>query len=234
MQVVGHIRSIWRYPVKSMAGERLESAPVTLQGITADRMYAFVQAGSASPFPWLTGREMPSLLQYQPVWVPGDRPSLRVRAPSGHEWPIDAPELGAEIEATSGLSVHLLPNYRGSFDVAPLSFISHATVDAIAKASGTPSEPGRFRMNFYVDTTGGESFAEDQWVGRILRVGDTVRVAVTEQDQRCQMITLDPVNSVAAPEVLKAAGNLNGANAGVYAAVLVPGEVREGDTITLE
>ena len=67
MTRVGRIVSAWRYPVKSMAGERLESAPVTLQGIEADRMYAFVQAGSPSPFPWLTGRELPSLMRHQPV-----------------------------------------------------------------------------------------------------------------------------------------------------------------------
>ena len=48
---VGRITSASRYPIKSMAAEPLETATVTLQGLAADRSYAFVQAESRSPFP---------------------------------------------------------------------------------------------------------------------------------------------------------------------------------------
>lgn len=234
MTVVGTITSAWRYPVKSMAGEALETANVTLQGIQADRMYAFVQAGSQSPFPWLTGRELPSMLYYRPSWTEGERPGVEVLTPSGDRWPVASDELRAELERESGRPVFLLPNYRGSFDVAALTFISGATINRIAEASGTPPEPKRFRMSFYVDTDSGEPFAEDQWVGKVLRVGDNLRVAITERDKRCVMITLPQGEGGNAPEVLRAAADLNEAMAGVYGSVLTPGQVRPGDTIRIE
>ncbi len=62
MQSVGVIRQLTRYPVKSMQGEALPFAALTLQGFAEDRRYAFVQATSRSPFPWLTVRELPELL----------------------------------------------------------------------------------------------------------------------------------------------------------------------------
>ncbi len=229
---LGRIRSIWRYPVKSMAGEQLPAADVTLQGLAGDRMYAFVQAGSSSPFPWLTGREMPSLLQYHPRWREAKPPRLDIRTPAGDELPIESDELRVEVAAASGRDVFLLPNYRGSFDVAPITLISDATIDRIAEASQTPPNPGRFRMNFYIDT-GGEPFAEDAWVGRTLRLGD-VRIAVTERDRRCAMVTLDPASSNASPAVLRATADLNDAYAGVYAVVLIPGQVREGQELVAE
>ena len=234
MTRVGRIVSAWRYPVKSMAGERLESAPVTLQGIEADRMYAFVQAGSPSPFPWLTGRELPSLMRHQPVWSSDDRPQLSVRTPDGAEYPIASDELRAELEAAAGRELFLLPNYRGSFDVAAITMISRATVSHIAEASDTPEEPQRFRMNFTVETEDGAPWGEDAWVGCTVRIGEDVRVAITERDKRCAMITLAPHGGNPLTRVLTVVAQENDATAGVYASVLTPGAVSDGDEVAIE
>jgi uncharacterized protein YcbX len=234
MTQVGTIASAWRYPVKSMAGERLAVAPVTLQGIEADRMYAFVQAGSTSSFPWLTGRELPGMLRYEPVWSAGESPSLGVRTPEGAAYPIGSDELLAGLEAASGRRAYLLSNYRGSFDVAAITLMSNATVARIAESSETPAEPLRFRMNFYIDTNEVEPWGEDLWVGHTLRLGDDVRVAVTERDKRCAMVTLAPHGSDPITRVLTVIAEENAATAGVYASVLTPGAVREGDPVVLE
>jgi MOSC domain-containing protein len=234
MTQVGRITSAWRYPIKSMAGEQLQTAMVTLQGIAADRMYAFVQAESQSPFPWFTGREHHSLLRYEPVWSSDERPRLSVRTPGGGDHAVASEELRRELEEAAGMPLFLLPNYRGSFDVAAISLMSHATVDRIAEASETPGEPGRFRMNFYIETSDGEAFGEDAWVGRTVRIGESVRVAVTEQDPRCAMVTIAPHGGDPMTPVLTAIAELNDAKAGVYGSVLTPGEVREGDAVVLE
>lgn len=234
MARVGRVASAWRYPVKSMAGEALAEAPVTLQGVAHDRLYAFVQAESSSTFPWLTGRELAGMLRYEPRWIAGERIGLTVRTPSGAEHAITADALRDELAAESGRAVRLLANYRGSFDVAAVSLMSLATVDGIAEASGTPPEPGRFRMNFYVETDEGTPFAEDAWVGRVLRIGDAVRVAVTERDRRCAMVTLAPHGGAPLTPVLRAIAELNDATAGVYGAVLTPGTVRPGDEVVIE
>jgi len=234
MQQVGTIASAWRYPVKSMAGERLEVAAVSLQGVAADRGYAFVQAESKSPFPWLTGRELPALFHYRPVWTADERPSLRVTTPDGAEYDIASDELRQELAAASGRPLFLLRDHRGSFDVAPLSLMTLATVEGIAEASGTEPEIARFRMNFYIDAPDAATFSENAWVGRVLRVGDSVRIGITERDSRCAMITLSPHGGEPLTEVLRAVAQLNDNNAGVYGAVLATGEVRAGDPIYLE
>jgi len=234
MTKVGTIASAWRYPVKSMAGERLATAPVTLQGVQADRMYAFVQAASASPFPWLTGRELPSMMQHQPAWSSDDRPVLSVRTPAGAQHPIGSDELRAALEEASGREAYLLPNYRGSFDVAAITLMSTATVARIAEASDTPEEPQRFRMNFYVETDNGAPWGEDTWVGHTVRIGESVRVAVTERDKRCAMITLAPHGGDPLTRILTIVAEENDAHAGVYGSVLTAGAVNEGDEVHLE
>lgn len=236
MQRVGVIRIVARYPVKSMRGEAYASLPLTLQGFEEDRRFAFVQAESRSAFPWLTAREMPELLRWQTsVEKPGTPDvAVSVTTPSGERWPIASSELRQAIEKRFGKPVFLLRDYRGSFDVANVSLISEQTIQRIAEESQTEANPWRFRPNLLVKVEGGEAFDELKWVGRVLRLGDKARIAVTEVDERCVMITLDPTTTGPAPQILKCVVQQHNKRAGVYATVLTPGEVRTGDGINLE
>lgn len=224
---------VWRYPVKSMAGERLAATTLTFQGIPGDREYAFVKASSSSPFPWFTGRDLPSLLHYQAAQRGEEKASVVVRTPAGRELAIESDELRLELAAASGEPLYLLRDYRGSFDVAPVSVMALSTASQIADVTGTADDPLRYRMTLLVETASDRAFAEDSWVGRELQLGESARIAVTEPDKRCVMITLDHPTSAGSPEILKAAARLNNAGAGVYAVVTRPGLVREGDAIVL-
>ena len=128
----------------------------------------------------------------------------------------------------------MLRDYRGSYDVAPVSLISRQTIARIAEESETKEDPWRFRPNLLVDLEVGEAFDELNWVGRILRVGNAARIAITEVDQRCMMINLDPASGKASPSILRCVVQQHAQCAGVYATVLTPGEVRVGDTVSLE
>jgi uncharacterized protein YcbX len=55
MGQLGILQAIYRYPVKSMAGEELEKVFVGYGGIMGDRVYAFVRAKGIKGFPWHTG-----------------------------------------------------------------------------------------------------------------------------------------------------------------------------------
>jgi uncharacterized protein YcbX len=67
MTVVGRVAALWRYPVKSMAGERVDAADVSWHGLAGDRRWAFIRDGQVrSGFPWLTIRELPELAHYRP------------------------------------------------------------------------------------------------------------------------------------------------------------------------
>jgi uncharacterized protein len=68
--VIGRVVGLWRYPVKSMAGEPLEAVDVSWHGLTGDRRWAFVQPDMPrSGFPWLTIRELPVLAHYRPTFA---------------------------------------------------------------------------------------------------------------------------------------------------------------------
>jgi uncharacterized protein YcbX len=236
MQSAGVIRQLGRYPVKSMRGEALPATTLTLQGVPEDRRYAFVQATSRSSFPWLTARELPELLCYGASVEETGPPevAVTVTTPSGEKWPVASDELRRALEARSGRALFLLRDYRGSYDVAPISLISRQTITRIAEESDTREDPLRFRPNLLVDLESGQAFDELNWVGRILRVGNAARIAITEVDQRCMMITLDPASGKASPGILRCVAQRHAQCAGVYATVLTPGEVRVGDTVVSE
>jgi len=236
MQTVGVIRQLARYPVKSMRGETLPATTLTLQGLPEDRRYAFVQRASRSSFPWLTARELPEMLLYAPSVEGSGTPevAVTVTTPGADQWLVDSDELRRALESHSGRELFLLRDYRGSYDVAPVSLISRQTVSRIAEETGTQEDPWRFRPNLLLDLEGGEAFAELEWVGRVVRVGETARLAITETDQRCMMITLDPASAQANPVVLRCVVQQHRQCAGVYATVLTVGDVRLGDRVALE
>jgi hypothetical protein len=96
-------------------------------------------------------------------------------------------------------------------------------------------EVRRFRPNIVVETGSGEKdFVENTWIGKILAIGDTVRVSITGPCPRCVMTTLPQSDLPRDPGILRAAAQHNRANVGVYASVLQGGEVRRGDSITME
>jgi uncharacterized protein YcbX len=77
-----------------MRGEPLFATTLTLQGVPADRRYAFVQTASRSSFPWLTARELPELLCYcTSVAESGAQEAVvTVTAPGGKTFPITSGE----------------------------------------------------------------------------------------------------------------------------------------------
>jgi uncharacterized protein YcbX len=232
VEVIGKLRTIARYPVKSMRGEELESVPVGLQGLPGDRAYAFVQEGVHTPFPWLTARQYQGLLSYQPVWRDADgRPELEIFRSGEAPLAITDSALRQRIELESGRQVRLHADHRGNHDVAYVSVITTATIRRLSEEGGVAADHRRFRMNFVVDSDL-PAFAEREWSGRELRIG-TCRLIVTEPDQRCVMVTFDPETGEGTPAVLKAAGALNKSSAGVYASVANAATVSVGDEVTI-
>ena len=85
---IGQVEAIFRYPVKSMAGERVEVADPGWHGIDGDRRLALRRTQERSGFPWLSASKLPELLLFTPVrhedGVEGDLPT-HVRTPEGKE-----------------------------------------------------------------------------------------------------------------------------------------------------
>ena len=232
MTVVGRVARLWRYPVKSMAAEALDGVEVSWHGLAGDRRWAFIRAGQVrSGFPWLTIREQPELAHYRPRFAEPDRPNASatlVRTPGGGELDVADPALAAEL----GPGVQVIKQDRGVFDTMPLSLLSTQTLAGLGRLVGADLVVKRFRPNLLVEADAGE-FPEDAWVGRVLRIG-ALRMRVDQRDQRCVMVTIDPVTLVRNPAILRAIARDRDARVGVYGTTVEPGRVTVGDPVELE
>jgi len=238
-QEIGHIKALFRYPVKSMAGVRLDSASLGWHGLSGDRRFAFRRLVDQSGFPWLTASRLPELLLYKPVGeaeVDKNLPT-HIRTPEGAELELQSDDLRNEITRRHGSPVQLMQLKQGIFDEAAVSLINVTTIREVERAADRRLDVLRFRPNILIESNGVEPFAEDQWVGKTLRFGtddDGPAVSVTMRDLRCVMINLDPETAEADSSVMKAALRLNANHAGVYATVIRSGELRIDQKIYLD
>ena len=233
MTVVGYVAGLWRYPVKSMAGESLDDAEVSWNGLAGDRRWAFIRGHRVrSGFPWLTIRDLPELAHYRPRFAEPDRPNASptlVRTPNGGELDVAAPALAAEL----GPGVRVIKQDRGVFDTSPLSVITTQTVTSLGTLAGVELDVLRFRPNLLIEASGEEAFPEDAWVGCVLRVGG-MRIRIDRRDKRCVMVNIDPLTLNRNPAVLRAIARERGACLGVYGSTTQPGRVLVGDPVMID
>lgn len=234
MNEIGRIREIYRYPVKSMAGARLDSVSLGWHGIEGDRRLAFVRRDVHNDYPFLSASKLSSLITYKPLAAEGEKLPTIVRTPAGEELEIRGESLRAELAKAYGGPVELMELRTGIFDEACVSIITCAAIDSVSTAAGVPSDARRFRPNFVIEGISGQPFPEDEWIGEIIRFGEGAaapEVSVTRRDIRCSMINLDPVTAAQDPRMMKAAVRLNENCAGVYATVIRTGTVAVGDKV---
>ena len=236
---LGHISAIFRYPIKSMTGERLDSARLGWHGIEGDRRLAFRRLADRGAFPWLTASRLPELLLYEPVGrhdETDERLPTHVRTPDGRELGIADEALVKEIATRHRGDVELMHLSHGIFDEAAISVIASGTIQSIAREAGHDADIRRFRANLVIETEGARAFEEDRWVGKILEFGSEVTgpaINVTMRDKRCVMINLDPDTAEANAEVMQTVIRMNENHAGVYGTVVRTGELRVGQVVNL-
>lgn len=261
MKVIGSVESLWRYPVKSMGGEELNELFAGFSGIYGDRCYAFRSSAARKGAPYLSAGLQQQLLRCRPRFRYPDRaarpPNLAeamtiapgityanadwrdlmvdVVLPSGAIVSIDDPALiemlGKGIDKNNVLT--LVRSDRALTDCRPLSLVSMQTIRQFEGEVKIPLDKRRFRSNIYVDLPSGAGFAEDEFVGRRLRLGSQAVIAVLERDLRCKIISLDPDTGDHNPQVLRTAVETHNSFVGVYCAVLVEGCIAKGDPIKL-
>jgi uncharacterized protein YcbX len=239
---LGRISAIFRYPVKSMAGESLAVAMLGWHGIEGDRRVAVRRLNDKSGFPWLTASKLPQLLLYKPLCRDNKNPELptHIRTPEGKEYELGSEELRVDIAGLYGDDVELMNLKHGIFDEGLVSVISVGTVHSIEREAGREVNLRRFRPNVVIETLGTDPFEEDKWVGQSLMFGDansgtvpTAVIKVTMRDERCVMVNLDPDSAERDSEVMKTIVRLNDNYAGVYGTVIKAGELRVGQVVTL-
>ena len=240
-EVVGRIKAIYRYPVKSMCGEPLDQAQLGFLGFVGDRRFAFIQTEDRTGFPWLTGREYPRLVRYTPTFndiAAPNKSSVRVRTPEGLDLPLESAELREHLEQASGHALHLLRlDFNRTYDAGDVSVITTGTLASLSELVGRQVGARRFRPNIVVETTPDVGvFPEGSWVGGSLVFGDGAdapAIRVQMNDPRCKMVDIDPETGTPQPGVLAAIVRERGGEAGVYGVIERTGTVMVGAPASL-
>jgi uncharacterized protein YcbX len=228
---VGRVVGLWRYPVKSMAGEPLAEADVSWHGFAGDRRWAFVRDGiPQSGFPWLTLRERADLNHFRPSFVDPaqpDKSATMVRTPSGTVFDVTDPALAAELYPQGA---RVIKQNRGIFDTFPLSLITTQTIARLGESVGARLDVQRFRPNILVEAADDAPFAEDEWVGRVLSIGG-MAMRIDKRDGRCVVITIDPLTTQRNPTILRTVARDRQGCLGVYGSTVRPGRVALNDPV---
>ena len=215
---------IWRYPVKSMAGERLDACAITASGLEGDRRWAFIDQSPARAGKWFNIKQHAPLMTYHARLVDGE---LEVVAPDGARVALDERLVRRfEDEAQRPVQLRELPGEN--FDAAHVLIVNLATVQAFALEAGMRIDPRRFRANLYVD--GLEPEEELRWLGRVIRAGDA-ELEVVDRCERCKVITMDPDTTEARPVLLRLLVEKHDERLGMYCRVVRPGRVAAGDFV---
>jgi uncharacterized protein len=166
-------------------------------------------------------------------------PDVEDLDPDGHRDTVTESKLGAAFFAQAGIPS---PVPAGSFlDLFPVSVLTTSTLARLqALRPESRFDERRFRMNVIVDTPA-DGFVENEWTGRSLQIGDTVRLTVFLPDPRCVMTTLAQGDLPKDTEILRTLVRNNRVDvagglypcAGVYAVVEAAGNIRAGDQVLL-
>jgi len=208
------IKELWRYPVKSMAGERVTQIQVGELGFADDRK-VLVRAGNGRV---LTSRTHHQLLGLKGTLGADGQPQI-----SGHVW--DSPEALALVRKAVGADAELF-YYDGPerFDVLPLLVATDGAIGYMGFDSR------RLRPNIIVG--GAEGLQERQWPGHRLRIGEAV-IRAAQLRGRCVMTTYDPDTLKQDMGVLRSIVRKLGGVMALDSAVVSGGLIREGDLVTL-
>jgi MOSC domain-containing protein len=200
-----HITELWRYPVKSMAGERLKEADVLEDGIVGDRVVHVVNDVGRV----VTSRTNPVLLSYRAT-LGGDGGPLI----NGRPW--------RDVEVPVGNLVR--DDGVERFDVLPLLVATDGAIAAFGH------DGRRLRPNIVIG--GVEGLAERGWEGRQLRAGEVV-IGIQDLRERCIMTTFDPDTQEQDVDVLRKIRREFAGLLALNCYVIKPGKLAVGDPVEL-
>lgn len=204
---------LWRYPVKSMAGEPLTSATLTERGVPGDREV------------WVRGPEgvRTARRQYRLLGLRGTRSPEGEVLVNGYPW--DSARVADLVREAAGEDAWLERAPAGAqFDILPLLVATDGAVAAFGR------DVRRLRPNLLID--GVDGMAETTWEGATLQIGEA-SIYLDSLRGRCPMTTVDPDRITRDPDVLRDIGRRFGGKLALNAAVERAGRITVGDAVRL-
>lgn len=210
-----HVSEIWRYPIKSLKGERLQETEITRLGIPGDRQIAVIRTINGR---FLTSRSRPKLLGLQGSINADGVPTI-----NGHPWnSAQALQLVHEA-AGEPVTLQQIPAPQ-AFDILPLL----VATDGAARYLNIDHR--RLRPNILLADV--PELEERNWPGRTIAIGD-VRIHAEKLRDRCVMTTFDPDTQIQDPSVLlRIVRELDGSTA-LDSSVITSGKIRVGDPVVI-
>jgi uncharacterized protein len=219
------VEQIWRYPIKSIGGEKLQLSYADENGLRGDRVWAVHddagKLGSGKDSRRFT--RILGLLNLSASYV-DDVPVLV--GPEG-SYPVpDAAD--AYLQAMTGRSLHVRRDTGVMyFDEVPFSLVGTATLDWLASRVSVAVDARRLRPNIVVRTE--EPFAEEAWIGRTVRIGE-VEAIFDRVFMRCVMVNMAQPG-LPAGKVLKKIGQRGDPCMAIGGHICTPGVIRVGDNV---
>jgi uncharacterized protein YcbX len=231
MEFIGTVKSLWRYPVKSMNGEICRDLLFENRGVVGDRLFAVKNEHGKFGSGKTTRRfvQIDGLFRFRAVYDGG---VPVVTFPDGRSVRGDDSSIHSELSRTLDQPVTLAEEQSIShFDDAPVHLITTASLNWLrAKLPGSVVDERRFRPNVVIETEGSE-LVEREWVGRTLRIGKRVTLEVTHPTERCVMTNFAQPEIPEDKNIFACVGREAGLKFGVYAKVLMGGDVSCGERV---
>ena len=209
-----NVVEVWRYPVKTMAGERLERVRLGPLGLEGDRVVHVEDADGRV----VTSRSHPRFLGHRGSLGPGGEPLV-----DGLPW--DAPEVATRVVAIAGPGARLV-RFEGieRFDVLPLLVATDGAIAAFGH------DRRRLRPNIVIG--GVEGLGERDWPGASLHIGQ-VLIGVQDLRQRCVMTSYDPDTLVQDKAITREIFRRFDGRLALDCFVVEGGEIAVGDEVEL-
>jgi uncharacterized protein YcbX len=205
-----YVQQLWRYPVKSLAGESLERAEIAADGVVGDRQVVVHRGGRN-----VTSRTKPLLLSLHATIGP-DGEALVDTLP----WDDDGVAAMIRLAAGDDAELARADEIGGRFDILPLLVATDGAIREFGR------DGRRLRPNIVLG--GVEGMEERSWEGKRLRIGDVV-IRLDALRERCVMTTFHPDTLEQDVDVLRDIRRRFGGKLALDAAVERPGTISLGD-----
>jgi uncharacterized protein len=237
----GTVEALWRWPAKSMGGERVRALRIGPRGAAGDRAHAVLHHHKGEWVP-LTAREAPRLLAWAAAYpfnmdagIDAEHPPYTIVSDPDrrHTYVWGDPHLREALTADLGREVRLERDPQGLHDLpASMLVTTSATLRALSQELGSDVDPRRFRTNLHLDLDA-PPWVEEEWEGRELVFAGGVRLKLLHPCERCAIPTRDPDTQAKWPHLLKHLARHHRQRFGINARVLDGGRVAQGETVEL-
>jgi uncharacterized protein YcbX len=233
-EVVGHLAVLRRFPIEPLGGETPNEIAVRPEGAVGDRIYELADERDGQALTW---KSAPELLFYgvrflEDLVVEDLEAFARVRLPDGREFQMEDPEWISDVARRLGRPVQLRRSAAATAEHGVLHLISRPTLRFVERVYGAAVEPRWLRANFVIDLSGGKAFEEDDWIGRQIRIGDTL-CDVLAPSQGCLAVSYRPEKSSGDVSMVEGLLKVRGGALGLQVRATKGQRIRVADPVSL-